>query len=199
VADRQSQLPSKALLSLPRRIELLSIHVIFAFCSVALGSGCATKSAYMGHPATDLTIVQERATRASVEAAIGTPERTAEEDGALVAWYEYDRGFVGNLEMTSTGEKMLWAPVMAWGEMVSLGLAGWLTVCQTPCQKGLLTVRYDENSRVIDAMESFLPDDHPLVIKCAQSAVRGDVAVCAGVREKVRPSSLPKSLPPQGR
>jgi len=199
VASREPQLPSKTLLSLPRRIELLLIHVIFVFCSVALVSGCATKSAYMGHPATDLTIVQKHATRESVEAAIGTPERTAQQDAVLVAWYAYDRGFVGNLEMTSTGEKMLWAPVMAWGEMVSLGLAGLMTACQAPCQKGLLTVRYDENGRVIDAMESFLPDDHPLVIECAQSAVRGDVAVCGGVREKVRPSSLPTNLPPQDR
>jgi len=199
VANRQPRLPSKVLLSLLRRFELHLIQVIFVSCSVALVSGCATKSAYVGHPATDLTIVQEHATRESVEAAIGTPEGTAQQDDVLVAWYAYDRGFVGNLEMTSTGEKMLWAPVMAWGEVVSLGLAGWLTACQTPCQKGLLTVRYDENSRVIDAMESFLPDDHPLVVKCAQSAVRGDVAVCKGVREKVRPSSLPKNLPPQGR
>jgi hypothetical protein len=199
VTNRQPQFFSKALLGLPRRIELLLMHVVFFFCSVALVSGCATKSAYMGHPATDLTIVQEHATRDSIEATLGKPERTARQDAVLIAWYVYDRGFAGNLETTSTGEKILWAPVMAWGEMVSLGLAGWMTACQTPCQKGLLTVRYDENSRVIDAMESFLPDDHPAVIKCAQSAVRGDVAVCEGVREKVRPSSLPKYMPPQDR
>jgi hypothetical protein len=111
----------------------------------------------------------------------------------------YDRGFVGNLEEISAVEKMAWAPVMAWGELVSLGVAGWLTACQTPCQKGFLTVRYDEYSRVFDATESFLPDDHHLVSKCAQSAVRGEVGVCAAVREKVRPSSLPKNLVPRDR
>ena len=153
----------------------------------------------MGHAATDLSIVQEHVTRDSIEAALGEPERTAHQDTFLVAWYVYDRGFVGNLEKISAGEKMAWAPVMAWGELASLGVAGWLTACQTPCQKGLLTVRYDENSRVFDAMESFLPDDHPLVSKCAQSAVRGEVAICAGVREKVRPSSLPANLAPRDR
>jgi len=151
----------------------------------------------MGHAATNLSIVQEQAARESIEAAIGTPERTVQQGAALVAWYVYDRGFVGNLEENSATEKMLWAPVMAWGEVVSLGLAGWLTACQTPCQKGLLTVRYDEHNRVIDAMESFLPDDHYLVSECSQSAVRGEVAVCAGVREKVRASSLPENVLPR--
>ncbi len=193
------ELAAKPLFSLRRLVELQLICVFLVFWSAALLCGCATKSAYLGHSATDLSLVQVQGTRESVEASIGTPERTDQQGAVLVASYVYDRGFVGNLEAISTSEKMLWAPVMAWGEVVSLGLAGWLTACQTPCQKGLLTVRYDENDRVIEAIESFLPDDHPLVSKCAQSAVRGEVAVCAGVREKVRPSSLPENLQPPDR
>ncbi len=166
---------------------------------VAAGSlcACATKAAYTGHAATDLAIVQPLAARESVEAAIGLPERTEQRSDLLVAWYVYDRGFIGNLEETSAGEKLLWAPVMAWGEFVTLGLAGWITACQGPCQKGWLIVHYDEQGRVVDAQESFLPDDHPLVADCAQSAVRGEVAVCQGVRDKMRPSSLPHNLQPQ--
>lgn len=199
MASKERQLPAKTQLCSSPSTELPLIYVILVFWSAGLVCGCATKSAYMGHAATDLSIIQEHGTRGSIETALGTPERTAQQDAFLVAWYVYDRGFVGNLEEISAGEKMAWAPVMAWGELVSLGLAGWLTACQTPCQKGLLAVRYDERDRVIDAIESFLPDDHPLVSKCAQSAVRGEVAVCAGVREKVRPSSLPKNLQPQDR
>ena len=79
-------------------------------------------------------------------------------------------------------------------QFVTLGLAGWITACQGPCQKGWLIVRYDGQGRVVDAQESYLPDDHPLVADCAGSAVRGEVAVCQGVRDKVRPSSLPKDV-----
>jgi hypothetical protein len=144
----------------------------------------------MGHPATDLSVVSAGATRAAVDAALGEPEKTESRGDALTAWYVYDRGYVGNLEKTSAVEKLAWAPVMAWGELVSLGLAGWMTACATPCQKGLLTVRYDSEARVVGADESFLPDDHPVVADCARSPVRGEVGVCLGVRQQVRDSSV---------
>jgi len=164
--------------------------IAVALCAV-LATGCASKRAYMGHPATDLSVVSAGATRAVVDAALGEPERTESRGDALTAWYVYDRGYVGNLEKTSAVEKLAWAPVMAFGEMVSLGLVGWMTACSTPCQKGLLQVEYDSEVRVVGADESFLPDDHPVVVDCARSAVRGEYAVCQGVREQIRPSSLP--------
>lgn len=52
---------------------------------------------------------------------------------------------------------------------------------------------YDEDQRVIRTSERFLPDEHPTVADCARSAVRADVAMRQGVRERVRPSSLPVS------
>jgi hypothetical protein len=158
-------------------------------------TGCATKRAYTGHPASDLSVVKAGATRADVEAALGQPEQTESREGPVTAWYIYDRGYTGNLETISTGEKLAYAPIMAFGELVSLGLGGWMTACAAPCQKGSLMVQYDSDGRVVSAVESFLPDDHPLVAGCARSPVRGNVGVCQGVREQVRPSSLPRTEP----
>jgi hypothetical protein len=155
-------------------------------------TACATKSAYTGHYATDLSSVKPGEIRTTIESTIGEPEKVEQQDTALVAWYVIDRGYVGTLEKNSVGEKILWAPVMAWGELVSLGLAGWMISCATPCQKGWLIIVYDKDGRVSSASEDFLPDEHPLVAECATSAVRGDFAVCQGVRENVRPSSLPR-------
>lgn len=169
-------------------------NMFILLCAAGWLNACATKAAYTGHTATELDVVQPRAARATVDAEIGTPERTEQQGDHLVAWYVYDRGFVGNLEEISVGEKLLWAPVMAWGEMVSLGLAGWMTACQGPCQKGWLIVQYDKQDSVIHAEESFLPDDHPLVKDCALSPVRGEASLCQAVREKVRPSSLPHAF-----
>ncbi len=171
----------------PATLKAVTGALIVAVCL----SGCATKKAYLGHRATDLSMVSNGASRAQVEASIGSPEKTEQDDKVLTAWYVFDRGFIGSLEEKSGGEKIAWAPVMAWGEMVSLGLGGWITACTTPCQKGWLILQYDEHEQLIKADEMFLPDDHPLVSECARSPVRGENAVCAGVREMARPSSLP--------
>ena len=160
-------------------------------------TACATKSAYTGHHATDLSSVKPGEIRAMIESTIGEPEKIEEQESAVAAWYVIDRGYVGTLEKKSVGEKLLWAPVMAWGEFVSLGLAGWMISCATPCQKGWLIVVYDKDGRVSSASEEFLPDEHPLVTECARSSVRANIGVCQGVREYVRPSSLPsKGLAP---
>ena len=169
------------------------VMALLGICALACLSACASKSAYTGHRATDLSSVEKGTLRTAVETVLGTPERVEDRDGNLIAWYVYDRGFIGNLEKTSVGEKLAWAPVMAWGEFVSLGLAGWMAACQAPCQKGWLIVEYDQRSEVVSAVETFLPDSHPLVVNCATSAVRGDVAVCRDVKERIRPSSLPMS------
>ena len=175
---------------LSRRSLASSVAVVLV---VVFATGCATKRAYTGHPASDLSVVTVGTTRADVETALGQPEKTESREGALTAWYIYDRGYTGNLETISTGEKLAFAPIMAFGELVSLGLGGWMTACAAPCQKGSLMVQYDSDGRVVSAVESFLPDDHPLVAGCARSAVRGNVGVCQGVREQVRPSSLPQT------
>lgn len=154
-------------------------------------TACATKSAYTGHQATDLSPVRPGEIRTTIESTIGEPEKVETQDTAVIAWYVIDRGYVGTLEENSVGEKILWAPMMAWGEFVSLGLVGWMISCATPCQKGWLIVVYDKDGRVSSASEDFLPDEHPLVAGCASSAVRGDISVCRSVRERVRPSSFP--------
>ena len=177
---------------LSRRSLASSVAVVLVAVFV---TGCATKRAYTGHPASDLSVVKVGATRADVETALGQPEKVENREGALTAWYIYDRGYTGNLETISAGEKLAWAPVMAFGELVSLGLAGWMTACAAPCQKGSLMVRYDGDGRVVGAVESFLPDDHPWVTDCALSPVRGNIALCQGVREQVRPSSLAQTGP----
>jgi len=172
-----------------RRARSLTVSILLT--SVTAVAGCATKSAYTGHYATDLSFVKPGLARATIESAIGSPEKAEQQGKAVEAWYVIDRGFVGTLEENSVGEKILWAPVMAWGEFVSLGLSGWMVACATPCQKGWLVIVYDEDERVIRASDRFLPDEHPIVADCARSAVRANVAVCQGVRERVRPSSLP--------
>lgn len=177
------------MLALPRVFSSSFLVFTLALCAL-LATGCASKRAYMGHPATDLSFVGVGTTRADVDAALGEPERTESRGDALTAWYIYDRGYVGNLEETSAMTKLAYAPVMAFGELVSLGLGGWITACAAPCQKGLLAVRYDSEARVVGAEESFLPDNHPVVADCARSPVRGELAVCQGVRQKVRASSL---------
>jgi hypothetical protein len=161
------------------------------FVSLISVTACATKSAYTGHHATDLSGVKLGELRTTIESTIGQPEKVEEQGEALVAWYVIDRGFVGTLEKNSLGEKVVWAPVMAWGEFVSLGLASWMVACATPCQKGWLVIVYDKSGRVSDVSEDFLPDEHQLVADCAKSAVRADIGVCQGVRERVRPSTLP--------
>lgn len=172
------------------RVSSSSFPVFAITLCALLATGCASKRAYMGHPATDLSVVGLGATRADVDAALGEPERTESRGDALTAWYIYDRGYVGNLEETSAMTKLAYAPVMAFGEFALLGMGGWLTTCAAPCQKGLLTVQYNGEVRVVGAEESFLPDDHPVVADCARSPVRGKMAVCRGVRQKVRASSL---------
>ena len=168
-------------------VRLLVVSII---AMVIASYGCASKSAYTGHPSTDLGSVEKGTSREIIEQLLGRPDRTEKKADGTLAWYVYDRGFIGNLEMISAGEKLLWAPVMAFGELTSLGLAGWMTACQAPCQKGWLMIEYDDLSQVLSASEAFLPDDHTLVKDCARSPVRGDIAVCQGVRTMVRPSTL---------
>ena len=158
-------------------------------------TGCAAKSAYTGHVATDLSGLNSGISRSEVEKLIGQPEREVQKDGVTHVWYVFDRGFVGTLEKTSAGEKILWAPIMAWGEMVSLGIVELMILCQTPCQKGLLEVRYGADDRLLTATEHTPPDSHPIVKGCATTAIRADLAVCKAVREQARASTLPK-LPP---
>jgi hypothetical protein len=154
--------------------------------------GCAAKRNYWGHPATDLSSLSAGTPRSRVDDLLGAPERQDESNGIKQAWYIYGRGFVGTLEGTSVGEKILWAPIMAWGELVSLGLVELMILCQAPCQKGLLEVRYDQEDRLLQAAEQIPPDAHPAVKGCMTRAVRNDLAVCQGVRERRRPSTLPE-------
>lgn len=155
--------------------------------------GCAAKRTYWGHPATDLSPLSAGTPRSRVDALLGPPEKQDELGGIKQVWYLYDRGFVGTLEETSAGEKIFWAPVMAWGELASLGLVELMIHCQAPCQKGLLEVRYDQEDRLLQATEHIPPDAHPAVKGCTTRAVRNDLAVCQGVRERGRPSTLPES------
>jgi hypothetical protein len=155
--------------------------------------GCAAKSIYWGHPTTDLSPPGAGTPRSRVDTLLGPPYTQDESNGVLRAWYLYDRGFVGTLEHTSAGEKILWAPIMAWGELVSLGLVELMILCQTPCQKGLLEVKYDQGDRLVQATEHIPPDAHPALKGGMTRAVRNDLAVCQGVRERRRPSTLPES------
>ena len=94
--------------------------------------GCAAKRTYWGHPATDLSPLSAGTPRSRVDALLGPPEKQDELGGIKQVWYLYDRGFVGTLEETSAGEKIFWAPVMAWGELASLGLVELMIHCQAP-------------------------------------------------------------------
>lgn len=168
----------------------------FAFALLPLAlmlPGCAAKSNYWGHPATDLSSLSAGTLRSHVDALLGPPDRQEEANGIRQAWYLYDRGFVGTLEDTSAAEKILWVPIMAWGELVSLGLVEVMILCQAPCQKGLLEVEYDQEGRLLRATELIPPDEHPAVKECMTRPVRNDLAVCQGVRERRRPSTLPES------
>ena len=172
------------------RASSITLAVLFFLLSAL--TACATKSAYTGHRATDLSAVKPGVPRTTIESTIGQPEKVKEQDTSLVARYVIDRGYFGTLETNSLGEKRGWAPMMAWGELLSFGLAGWMVACATPCQKGWLVIVYDNEGRVREVSEDFLPDGHPLVEECAKSAVRADIGVCQYVRESVRPSSLPR-------
>lgn len=171
-----------------RRPLMMAVSVCLA--------GCASKGAYVGHSATDLSGIKPGLPRTDVERILGPSARTEVGIPGLRAWYVYDRGYVGTLEEKSALEKVGWAPILAWGEMVSLGVAGLMTVCATPCQKGFLTVTYGPDNGVVSASEQYLPDDHPEVSACRSSGVRADHGVCAAVRERVRPTSLPSEVQP---
>jgi hypothetical protein len=184
-----------------RRIAMPSVagwySIAFFVCALLplalMLPGCAAKRNYWGHPATDLSSLSAGTPRSRIDDLLGAPERQHESSGIKLAWYLYDRGFVGTLEDTSAGEKILWAPIMAWGELVSLGLVELMIHCQAPCQKGLLEVRYDQQDHLLQATEQIPPDEHPAVKGCMTTAVRNDFAVCQGVRERRRPSTLPES------
>lgn len=168
--------------------------LLFLLTLVALQPACAIKKAYSGHTATDLSGLRPGVMRAEVNRLIGQPERVEQANGMTHAWYVYDRGFTGSLESTSVGEKIFWAPVMVWGEVVSLGTVELMGQCQIPCQKGLLELHYDSEGKLLAAREQVLPDSHPQLKGCATTSVRQDVAVCQGVRELARPPSLQSEL-----
>lgn len=161
---------------------------------VALQPACAVKKVYWGHAATDLSGLHPGVMQAEVDRLIGQPERVERVNSMTHAWYVYDRGFVGSLETRSVGEKVFWAPLMIWGEVVSVGMVELMGHCQIPCQKGLLEVRFDSGGGLLIARELVLPDSHPHLKGCATTAVRGDAAICQGVRELARPSSLRPEL-----
>ena len=171
-------------------------HAAMAVCLLlsegGLLTGCATKRSYLGHPSTDLSSLHAGAPRPDVDALLGSPAKEYDSEGIRKAWYLYDRGFVGTLENNSAGEKLFWAPIMAWGEMATVGLAGLMIHCQAPCQRGLLEVKYDRQGRLVFATEHVPADDHPAVEGCMTRPIRVDLAVCRSVRDRVRPSTLPR-------
>ena len=190
--DHKGKSRCKGTLSFPGR-HSVALCVCALLPLVLMLPGCAAKRNYWGHPATDLSPLRAGMPRSRVDALLGSPDKQDESNGIRQAWYLYDRGFVGTLEETSAGEKIIWVPIMAWGELVSLGLVELMILCQAPCQKGLLEVRYDHKDRLLQATEQIPPDAHPAVKECMTRPVRNDLAVCQGVRERRRPSTLPES------
>ena len=165
---------------------------LLAISVILMQSGCSAKSAYTGHAATNLSWLHFGLSRAEVEETLGPPEKVESLNDGAKSWHIYDRGFVGSLETESIGEKIAWTPIMVWGELVSLGIVELMIRCQVPCQKGLLEIVYDDSGHLLTTTENFLPDNHPELNNCTTTAVRADVAICQGVREKVRPSSVPQ-------
>jgi len=143
---------------------LVTLVLLFV---AALVQGCVAQHAYLGHDETDLSILQTGVSRAAVEEVTGPPERIEQDDGFYIAWYLYDTGYTGRLEKESTFNKITMAPVLAYGELRTLGLYGAaLEHCQDVCQKGLLEVSYDARDTLLSARESMLPDTHVLLNGC---------------------------------
>jgi hypothetical protein len=159
-------------------------HVVLVLLfSAVLVQGCVTKHAYFGHDETDLSILQTDVSRAAVEKVTGPPERIEQDEGFYIAWYVYDIGYTGRLEKESAFNKITMAPVMAYGELLSLGLLGAVQEhCQDVCQKGLLEVSYDATDTMLSARKSMLPESHVLLNGCLYNTVDDMKAWCAGWR-----------------
>lgn len=147
--------------------SLNGLVVSILLLGVVLVQGCVAKHAYFGHDETDLSILQAGVSRAAVEKVTGPPERMEQDEGFYIASYVYDVGYRGRLEKESAFNKISMAPVMAYGELLTLGLYGaMLEHCQEVCQKGLLEVSYDATDTVLTVRESILPESHVLLDGC---------------------------------
>jgi hypothetical protein len=153
--------------------------------SAVLFQGCATQHAYFGHDETDLSILQTGVSRAAIEKVTGPPERIEQDEEFYIAWYVYDVGYKGRLEKENAFNKITMAPVMAYGELLTLGLWGaMLEHCQEVCQKGQLEVRYDATDTMLSVRESILPESHVLLDGCLYNTTFRDMRpMCMGWRQ----------------
>ena len=163
-------------------------------------SGCATHRAYFGHESTDLGVFQHGRERADTEVVTGIPERIEYGEQGYTACYLYDRGYVGRIEEQDMAAKIAYVPIMAWGELLTMGVLGVsLDHCQEVCQKGQLAVHYDPSDRLVATESLELPDTHPLLDGCIYNAPASMMSLCMAIRDMVRPSTLPpyKDIPAQ--
>jgi hypothetical protein len=155
-------------------------------------SGCASHRAYFGHESTDLGLLQPGSERAAAEVVTGVPERIESGEQGYTAYYVYDRGYVGRIEAQDMATKIAYVPIMAWGELVTLGLLGAaLDHCQEVCQKGQLAAHYDLSDRLLTTESAELPDTHPLLDGCTYNAPASMFSFCMAIRDMARPSTLP--------
>jgi len=163
-------------------------------------SGCATHRAYFGHESTDLGVFQHGRERAATEVVTGIPERIEYGEQGYTAYYLYDRGYVGGIEQQDMATKIAYVPIMAWGELLTMGMLGVsLDHCQEVCQKGQLAVHYDLSDQLVATESLELPDTHPLLDGCMYNASASMMSFCMAIRDMVRPSTLPsdKDIPAQ--
>lgn len=166
--------------------------ISLALVSCIWFSGCATHRAYFGHESTDLGVFQPGSERTAAEVVTGSPERIESAEQGYTAYYLYDRGYVGRIEAQDMATKIVYVPVMAWGELLTLGLLGAaLDHCQEVCQKGQLAVHYDPSDRLVAVESVELPDTHPLLDGCTYNAPASMFSFCMAIRDMLRPSTLP--------
>jgi len=169
-----------------------SSDILLLFAVVIILSGCASSRAYFGHESTDFGPFSHVKDRAAAETIVGSPENIESREQGYTAFYIYDRGYVGRLEEQDAATRIVYAPIMAWGELLTLGLLGAaLDNCQEMCQKGLLAIHYDQSGRLVSYEQMALPDDHPLLDGCTYNAPSSMVSFCQAIRDTARPSSLP--------
>jgi hypothetical protein len=156
--------------------------------------GCASGRAYFGYESTDLNGLSQVRERVAVEDIVGFPGRIEHREQGYTAFYIYDRGYVGRLEEHDVATKIMYAPIMAWGELLTLGLLGAsLDHCQEACQKGLLSVHYGLSDRLVRYENMELPVDHPILYGCMYNAPSSMVSFCQAIRDMARPLNLPPS------
>lgn len=171
-------------------LRFLGAVVVLAFAFTL--TGCASGRAYFGHKSTDLSAFSHAKDRVAVEDIVGLPERIESEEQGYTAFYIYNRGYVGRLEEQNVTTKIVYAPIMAWGELLTMGLLGAsLDHCQEACQKGLLAVHYDTSDRLVTYENVDFPDDHSILNGCTYNAPSSMVSFCQAIRETVRSSNLP--------